>query len=43
MIRRSLFCFNADLELEIELKNLKTTERGPALYEIMILQGKNHP
>ena len=37
------FRFNADLELEINLKNLKTTEYGPALYEIMILQGKHHP
>jgi hypothetical protein len=37
------FRFNADLELEINLKNTKARERGPALYEIMILQGKKHP
>lgn len=37
------FRFNADLELEIDLPQVKTTERGPALYEIMVLQGKEHP
>jgi hypothetical protein len=37
------FRFNADLELEIALDKVKATERGPALYEIMILQGKKHP
>ena len=37
------FRFNADLELDIALDSLSTTERGPALYEIMILQGKQHP
>jgi hypothetical protein len=37
------FRFNADLELEINLDKVKATERGPALYEIMILQGKKHP
>jgi hypothetical protein len=37
------FRFNADLQLEINLKNVKAVERGPALYEIMILQGKKHP
>ncbi len=37
------FRFNAELELDINLKNVKAKERGPALYEIMILQGKKHP
>jgi predicted secreted hydrolase len=37
------FRFNAELELDINLKNIKAKERGPALYEIMILQGKKHP
>ena len=37
------FRFNADLELDIALDNLTDTEHGPALYEIMILQGKKHP
>lgn len=37
------FRFNAELELEINLKGIKAKERGPALYEIMILQGKKHP
>ena len=37
------FRFNVELELEINLKNARTTERGPARYEIMILQGKKHP
>lgn len=37
------FRFNADLTLEINLDKVKATEHGPALYEIMILQGKKHP
>jgi predicted secreted hydrolase len=37
------FRFNADLELSINLGDLRTVERGPALFEIMILQGKKHP
>jgi len=37
------FRFNADLELDINLNTLSATEGGPALYEIMILQGKQHP
>lgn len=37
------FRFNADLELEIAMDSSSATERGPALYEIMILQGKKHP
>jgi predicted secreted hydrolase len=37
------FRFNADLELEIAMGSSSATEHGPALYEIMILQGKKHP
>jgi len=37
------FRFNAELELEINLKNARAYEHGAALYEIMILQGKKHP
>lgn len=37
------FRFNADLELHVNLGRLKTVERGRAIYEIMILQGKEHP
>jgi hypothetical protein len=37
------FRFNADLELEISLDKLTASERGSALFEIMILQGKRHP
>ena len=37
------FRFNAQLELEINLEKVKAKEHGPALYEIMILQGKKHP
>jgi len=37
------FRFNADLALDINLDSIRTTEHGPALYEIMILQGKKHP
>jgi hypothetical protein len=37
------FRFNAELALTIHLGDLQTTERGPALFEIMILQGKKHP
>lgn len=37
------FRFQADLELEIELKQIKAREQGRALYEIMILQGRKHP
>lgn len=37
------FRFNADLEVEIKLDKINATEHGPALYEIMILQGKKHP
>jgi hypothetical protein len=37
------FRFNAELELEIAMESLSATESGPALYEIMILQGKKHP
>ena len=37
------FRFNAELELEIDLENIKAQERGSALYEIMILQGKKYP
>lgn len=36
------FRFNADLELEIHSGNIQKVERGAALYEIMILQGKKH-
>ena len=35
------FRFHADLELDIALDALSDTENGTALYEIMILQGKN--
>ncbi len=37
------FRFSADLEMSVNLNNTKTIERGTALFEIMILQGKNHP
>jgi len=37
------FRFNADLEMSVNLKNSKTVEQGTTLFEIMILQGKNHP
>lgn len=37
------FRFNADMELSIHLGGLHDTEQGPALFEIMILQGKKHP
>jgi hypothetical protein len=37
------FRFNADLELDISLDKLSASERGPALFEIMVLQGKRHP
>jgi len=37
------FRFNADLELDININALSATEHGPALYEIMVLQGKRHP
>jgi len=37
------FRFQAEMELEIKLGTLQTIERGAALYEIMILQGKKHP
>lgn len=37
------FRFNAQLELDINLKGLDARERGSALYEIMILQGRKHP
>lgn len=37
------FRFNADLELDIALDTLSASASGPALYEIMILQGKRHP
>ncbi len=37
------FRFNAGLELDINLNKSKAKERGPALYEIMILHGKRHP
>jgi hypothetical protein len=37
------FRFNAGMELTIHLDNLHCIERGPALFEIMILQGKKHP
>ncbi len=37
------FRFNADLGLSIDLDDLKATEHGPALFEIMILQGKKRP
>jgi hypothetical protein len=37
------FRFEAELELVIDLEKVKTSERGPALYEIMILRGKKHP
>jgi hypothetical protein len=29
--------------MSINVNNIKTIERGTALFEIMILQGKNHP
>lgn len=35
--------FNARLELSIDLDGLHDNLSGPALYEIMILQGKKHP
>lgn len=37
------FRFNAQLDLNIEMEGLKDSQSGPALYEIMILQGKKHP
>jgi hypothetical protein len=37
------FRFNAHLDLSIRLNGLETEQHGPALYEIMILQGKKHP
>lgn len=37
------FRFNTDLEMNVDINNDKTIERGTALFEIMILQGKNHP
>lgn len=37
------FRFNANLELSIDLNGIKIVEHGPALFEIMILQGKKHP
>ncbi len=37
------FRFNAELVLSIHLGSLHATERGPALFEIMILQGQKHP
>lgn len=37
------FRFNAEMVLSLHLGGVHTTERGPALYEIMILQGKKHP
>jgi predicted secreted hydrolase len=37
------FRFNAELILSIHLGGRHVTERGPALFEIMILQGKKHP
>jgi len=37
------FRFNAELVLSLHLGGRHTTECGPALYEIMILQGKQHP
>ena len=37
------FRFNADLEMSVMMKNNKTIERGTTLFEIMVLQGKNHP
>jgi hypothetical protein len=37
------FRFNANLELSINLDDNQTTQGGPALFEIMILQGRNHP
>lgn len=37
------FRFNADLEMSVNLNNIKTVEHGTTLFEIMILQGKNHP
>ena len=37
------FRFNAELTLSIHLNGLETSTHGPALFEIMILQGKKHP
>jgi predicted secreted hydrolase len=37
------FRFNAEMVLSLHLGSLHATERGPALFEIMILQGKRHP
>jgi predicted secreted hydrolase len=37
------FRFNADLEMNVNLKNDKSIEHGSALFEIMILQEKKHP
>jgi hypothetical protein len=37
------FRFNAELILSLHLGGQHLTEHGPALFEIMILQGKKHP
>lgn len=37
------FRFNAEMVLSLHLGSQHATERGPALFEIMILQGKKHP
>ena len=37
------FRFHADLELTLEMENLSAKVKGPALFEIMILQGKKYP
>lgn len=37
------FRFNADIELNIDLKNEKIIENGKVLFEIMVLQGKKYP
>jgi hypothetical protein len=37
------FRFNAELILSLHLGGRHVTEHGPALFEIMILQGKKHP
>jgi predicted secreted hydrolase len=37
------FRFNAELELTIDVNGLHDIQRGPTLFEIMILQGRKHP
>ncbi len=37
------FRFQAELVMSLHIGGLHATERGPTLYEIMILQGRKHP